>query len=126
MVFPGLVVELFCQMYETGRVGERFARENGGKRILLQSATRYNGWNELPPATLMRARETMMFSQTAAEVIGLATAIRGYWNTELPKRHPNYPVVSLGEDSGPPPPPEEARLRGLRCVIEPSAGPAGK
>ena len=52
----------------------------------------------------------MKLSETAATVIDLATAIRDYWNTELPKRHRNYPVVSAGEDSGPPPP-EEAKLR---------------
>jgi hypothetical protein len=52
----------------------------------------------------------MRFSDTATKVIDLATAIRDYWNTELPKRHRNYPIVSPGEDSGPPPP-EEAELR---------------
>jgi len=52
----------------------------------------------------------MRFSDTATKVIDLATAIRDYWNTELPKRHPNYPIVSPGEDSGPPPP-EEAELK---------------
>jgi hypothetical protein len=52
----------------------------------------------------------MKLSETAATVIDLATAIRDYWNTELPKRHPNYPVVSPGEDSGPSPP-EEAKMR---------------
>jgi len=52
----------------------------------------------------------MKLSETAATVIDLATAIRDYWNTELPKRHPNYPVVSPGQDSGPSPP-EEAKLK---------------
>jgi hypothetical protein len=52
----------------------------------------------------------MKLSETAANVIDLATVIRDYWNTELPKRHPNYPVVHPGEDSGPSPP-EEANLR---------------
>ena len=52
----------------------------------------------------------MKFSETAAKVISLATVIRDYWNTELPKRHPGYPVVSPGEDSGPSPP-EEAELK---------------
>jgi len=52
----------------------------------------------------------MSFSETAERVVNLATAIRDYWNTELPKRHPNYPVVSPGEDSGPSPP-EETELK---------------
>jgi hypothetical protein len=52
----------------------------------------------------------MRFSETAAKVIDLATTIRDYWNTELPKRHPSYPIVAPGEDSGPSPP-EEAELR---------------
>lgn len=52
----------------------------------------------------------MKLSDAIAEVIRLATAIREYWNAELPKRHPLYPVVSPGEDSGPPPP-QESQLR---------------
>jgi hypothetical protein len=60
----------------------------------------------------------MKFSETVAEVIALATAIRKYWDTELPKRHPNYPVVSPGEDSGPPPP-EEKKLRNLLGALPP-------
>lgn len=54
----------------------------------------------------------MPFSDTAKRVIDLATTIRRYWDAELPKRHPSYPLVKAGEDSGPPPP-EEAELRGL-------------
>ncbi len=60
----------------------------------------------------------MKFSETVAEVIALATAIRNYWDTELPKRHPNYPIVSPGEDSGPPPP-EEKKLRNLLASLPP-------
>jgi hypothetical protein len=52
----------------------------------------------------------MSFSEAATKVIELATKIRDYWNAELPKRHPQYPIVSPGEDSGPPPP-EETELR---------------
>jgi hypothetical protein len=52
----------------------------------------------------------MNFSAVVQRVIELATAIRNYWDTELPKRHPKYPLVRAGEDSGPPPP-EEAELR---------------
>lgn len=52
----------------------------------------------------------MKLSETAKEVIALAEAIRNYWDAELPKRHPDYPLVHPGEDSGPPPP-EEKKLR---------------
>ncbi|HEY8503267.1 MAG TPA: DUF3775 domain-containing protein [Gemmataceae bacterium] len=43
-------------------------------------------------------------------MIRLAQARREYWDAELPKRHPDYPVIHPGEDSGPPPP-EEIQLR---------------
>jgi hypothetical protein len=54
----------------------------------------------------------MKLSESSAKVIDLASAIRDYWDSELPKRHPNYPLVGPGEDSGPPPR-EEAELRSL-------------
>jgi len=54
----------------------------------------------------------MKLSEVAQEVIRLARARREYWDAELPKRHPDYPLVHPGEDSGPPPP-EEVRLREL-------------
>ncbi len=60
----------------------------------------------------------MRFSDTVKRVIALATAIRGYWDTELPKRHPKYPLVQPGEDDGPPPP-EEAQLRQLLNSLPP-------
>lgn len=49
----------------------------------------------------------MKFSETLNTVIALAETIRDYWNVELPKRHPDYPWVHPGEDSGPPPPEEK-------------------
>jgi hypothetical protein len=58
----------------------------------------------------------MKLSETAAEVIDLAEAIRSYWNTELPKRHPHYPMISPGEDSGPPPP-EKQELKNLLASL---------
>ncbi len=56
-----------------------------------------------------QGESTAKFSEAAAKVIALAQVIRSYWNEELPKRHPNYPIVDPFEDSGPPPP-EEAEL----------------
>ncbi len=52
----------------------------------------------------------MKLRTAASKVIALAEAIRDYWATELPKRHPRYPLVAPDEDSGPPPP-EEKKLR---------------
>lgn len=38
------------------------------------------------------------------ELIRLGELSRAYWDTELPRRHPKYPIVQQGEDSGPPAP----------------------
>jgi hypothetical protein len=54
----------------------------------------------------------MKLSKVVREVIRLAKASRAYWDRELLRRHPAYPVVHAGEDSGPPPP-EDARLRAI-------------
>lgn len=58
------------------------------------------------------AGETMPFSDIVNKVIALSEATHAYWATELPKRHPEYPLVRPGEDDGPPPP-EEEKLRQL-------------
>ena len=49
----------------------------------------------------------MKLTQVIENVIKLASSIRDYWNAELPKRHPAYPIIQLGEDSGPSPPEEQ-------------------
>jgi hypothetical protein len=54
----------------------------------------------------------MKLSETIKKVIPLAQAITDYWDTELPKRFPNYPLVNPGEED-PPPPPEEKKLKQL-------------
>lgn len=54
----------------------------------------------------------MKLSETIKKVIPLAQAISDYWETELPKRHPDYPLVNPGEED-PPPPPEEKKLKQL-------------
>jgi hypothetical protein len=59
----------------------------------------------------------MQLSEAVREIIRLGTASREYWDRELPKRHPHYPVIRAGEGSTPPPP-EDAQiqtiLKGLR------------
>src|SRR5207249_2735387 len=59
---------------------------------------------------------TMTVAAAASQVIPLARAIRDYWEAELPKRHPRYPIVDPGTDSGPPPP-EEKQLRQLLAQL---------
>ncbi len=58
----------------------------------------------------------MKLSEIVNQVIRLAEAVRTYWETELPKRHRDYPIVRPGEDSGPPPP-EEKTLRDLLASL---------
>jgi hypothetical protein len=58
----------------------------------------------------------MKLSEVVRQVIRLGDASRAYWDRELPKRHPDYPLIRAGEDSGPPPPEDaqiEALLKGL-------------
>ena len=47
-------------------------------------------------------------SEAVKKVIRLAKVIRDYWETELPKRHPAYPVMNPGEQPLPPPPEAKA------------------
>lgn len=49
----------------------------------------------------------MKLSDTIDRVITLAAARCAYWARELPKRHPDYPLIRLAEGSGPPPPEQE-------------------
>ncbi len=54
----------------------------------------------------------MKLSEAVREIIRLGDASRAYWDRELPKRHPHYPIIRAGEDSGPPPP-EDAQIQAL-------------
>ena len=54
----------------------------------------------------------MKLSQLVQEVIRLSNVIGNYWDTELRKRLPDYPIMRPGEDEGPPSP-EEQTLREL-------------
>ena len=54
----------------------------------------------------------MKLSEAVKKVIRLAKVIREYWETELPKRHLDYPVLNPGEQPLPPPP-EEKELNKL-------------
>jgi hypothetical protein len=55
----------------------------------------------------------MTLSAAAHKVIGLAREVHDYYDTELPKRHPNYPLVGPDEETAPSPPAE----RELRAFL---------
>ena len=54
--------------------------------------------------------DPMKLSEVVHRVIELAGKVREYYDTELPKRHPNYPLIGP-DDVTAPPPPEEGELR---------------
>jgi len=54
----------------------------------------------------------MKLSEAVREVIRLGDASRAYWDRELPKHHPHYPLIRAEEDSAPPPP-EDAQIQSL-------------
>jgi len=54
----------------------------------------------------------MKLSQVIRKVIRLGDASRAYWDRELPKHHPHYPVIRP-EDRSAPPPPEDAQIQAL-------------
>ena len=54
----------------------------------------------------------MKLSEAVREVIRLGDVSRAYWDRELPKHHPHYPLIRAEEDSAPPPP-EDAQIQAL-------------
>jgi hypothetical protein len=58
----------------------------------------------------------MKLSEAANRVIDFARKVREYYSTELPKHHPNYPVVGPDEENVPPPP-EEKELRDFLSAL---------
>jgi hypothetical protein len=46
-------------------------------------------------------------SEATGKVIDLARKVREYYDAELPKRHPDYPLERLGDERTPPPKEEE-------------------
>ena len=54
----------------------------------------------------------MTITTATERILPLARAIQEYWEAELPKRHPKYPLVDPNADDGPPPP-ETEQLRQL-------------
>ena len=58
----------------------------------------------------------MGLSKAAVRVIELARKVHDYYAAELPKWHPNYPLVKE-EENAPPPPPEEKQLRDFLATL---------
>jgi hypothetical protein len=58
----------------------------------------------------------MSLSEVADKVIGLARKAYDYYAAELPRWHPNYPLVGP-DDREPPPPPEEVELQSYLAAL---------
>ncbi len=58
----------------------------------------------------------MRLSEIIREAIRLGDASRAYWDRELPKYHPHYPLIRDGEVSVPPPP-EDAQIQKLLTTL---------
>jgi hypothetical protein len=54
----------------------------------------------------------MKLATIVNKAVSLSEVIFQYWDTELRKHHPNYPLVYPGEEDGPPPP-QQKKLREL-------------
>src|SRR5438128_1808974 len=66
----------------------------------------------------MRTGGEMKLSEAVQKVIDLAKKIREYYSNELPKRHPNYPIIGLDEPETPSPL-EERELRDFLLSLDP-------
>jgi hypothetical protein len=69
--------------------------------LLLSAASRPRTF---ATGTKSRKEEKMKFSDAVNKVIDLAGKISNYYETELPKKYPNYPIVDHDEENFPPPP----------------------
>jgi hypothetical protein len=54
----------------------------------------------------------MKLSEAVRDIIRLGDASRAYWDRELRRHHPHYPMIHPGEDE-PPPPPEDAQIQAV-------------
>lgn len=88
-----------------------------GKRYTCRRARAFLFFGGLGGAgTRNKVLPPVKLSEVLDRVIALATARSAYWDQELPKRCPDYPVVRLTEDFGPPPPEEEQLREFLRSL----------
>jgi Protein of unknown function (DUF3775) len=54
----------------------------------------------------------MKLSEAVREIIRLGDASRAYWDRELPKYHPHYPLIRADEEPVPPAP-EDSQIQAL-------------
>ncbi len=54
----------------------------------------------------------MKLSEAVREIIRLGDASRAYWDRELPRHHPHYPLIRAEEEPAPPPP-EDSQIQSL-------------
>jgi hypothetical protein len=62
----------------------------------------------------------MNLSEAAKRVIELGRKVRAYYETELPKRYPHYPLMDPDKDpdeESVPPPPEERQLQDFLATL---------
>ncbi len=55
----------------------------------------------------------MKFSEVVERVVNLSATINAYWDTELHKLHPRYPLIDDPDIPDPPPPPQAEEMRQL-------------
>jgi hypothetical protein len=55
----------------------------------------------------MSQERAMELPEAAENVIDLANRVKKYWDEELPKKHPSYPIIKPGEEPVKPPPQEK-------------------
>lgn len=60
----------------------------------------------------------MKLSEVVQELIRLGDASRAYWDRELPRYHPRYPLIGSGEKPAPPPPEDAEILALLKSLPE--------
>jgi hypothetical protein len=73
----------------------------------------YNlSWFSIVCAADIFEANVMKLSAAAKQVINLARKVRTYYDSELPKSYPDYPLIRPGQ-KGPSPPPEEHELEVL-------------
>lgn len=60
----------------------------------------------------------MALTEIAQRVAELARQRRSYWDAELPRRHPDYPVVHPNDPVTPPPPQEHELHNVLQLLTE--------
>src|SRR5947209_7845295 len=82
--------------------------------VLLPCASLGTMWQKMflwhAANQVVRKANEMNLSGAVNQVIDLGGKVRAYYETELRKRFPHYPLGDLQEEENVPPPPEEKEL----------------